>query len=76
MSQETVPKTDQRLKVDTYSLADGRIVFTEAFHLKRGFCCGNGCRHCPFSPRAQKGNRRVAPAFAHAATKQTTGEPV
>ena len=23
-------------------------VFTELAHLKRGRCCGNGCRHCPF----------------------------
>jgi hypothetical protein len=26
----------------------GRLVFTEAYHLKRGYCCGNGCRHCPY----------------------------
>ena len=25
------------------------IVFTEKYHLKRGYCCGNGCRHCPFN---------------------------
>lgn len=24
------------------------VVFTAAFHLKRGFCCGSGCRHCPY----------------------------
>nr|WP_291925786.1 DUF5522 domain-containing protein [Chitinophaga sp.] len=24
------------------------MVFTEKFHLDRGFCCGNGCKHCPF----------------------------
>ncbi len=23
-------------------------VFTEAFHLKRGFCCNSNCRHCPY----------------------------
>lgn len=23
-------------------------VFTAAFHLKRGYCCGSGCRHCPY----------------------------
>lgn len=23
-------------------------VFTAAYHLKRGACCGSGCRHCPF----------------------------
>ena len=24
------------------------MVFTEAWHLKRGYCCGSACRHCPF----------------------------
>ncbi len=24
------------------------LVFTEAYHLRRGFCCHSGCRHCPW----------------------------
>ncbi|MFT4015995.1 MAG: DUF5522 domain-containing protein [Agriterribacter sp.] len=24
------------------------MVLTESFLLKRGYCCGNGCRHCPY----------------------------
>jgi len=24
------------------------LVFTAAYHLKRGTCCGSGCRHCPY----------------------------
>lgn len=24
------------------------MVFTAAYHLKRGSCCNSGCRHCPF----------------------------
>jgi hypothetical protein len=24
------------------------IVFTAAYHLRRGACCGSGCRHCPY----------------------------
>ena len=27
------------------------LVFTEAFHLKRGYCCGSGCRHCPWKDK-------------------------
>lgn len=27
---------------------NGLMVFTAAYHLKRGYCCGNGCRHCPY----------------------------
>lgn len=33
---------------DYYFLPDGRLVFSEKYHLKRGYCCGSGCRHCPF----------------------------
>lgn len=25
------------------------LVFTEKYHLQRGYCCGNGCRHCPYN---------------------------
>jgi len=27
---------------------DGKMVFTAAFLLKRGYCCESGCRHCPY----------------------------
>jgi hypothetical protein len=36
------------------------LVFTAAHHLRRGACCGNGCRHCPFEPRGLKGCTAVA----------------
>lgn len=28
---------------------NGLIVFAENYHLQRGYCCGNGCRHCPYN---------------------------
>ena len=28
------------------------MVFTAAYHLKRGNCCGSGCRHCPYRDAA------------------------
>lgn len=27
------------------------LVFTAAYHLKRGYCCGSGCRHCPWKEK-------------------------
>jgi hypothetical protein len=27
----------------------GLMVMTQKYHLDRGFCCGNGCTHCPFN---------------------------
>jgi len=32
-----------------YYIEDGVWVFTEWYHLKRGKCCGNACRHCPYN---------------------------
>lgn len=33
---------------DYYFNEDGLMVFTEAYHRKRGYCCKNGCKHCPW----------------------------
>jgi len=31
-----------------YYVEAGRYVFTAAYLKSRGWCCGNGCRHCPY----------------------------
>ncbi len=33
---------------DYYINENGLFVFTEAYHLRRGYCCRSGCRHCPY----------------------------
>nr|WP_229321430.1 DUF5522 domain-containing protein [Larkinella knui] len=33
---------------DYYYNEQGYIVFTKEYHLKRGYCCKNGCKHCPY----------------------------
>jgi hypothetical protein len=38
------------LEPDDYYLDGAYMVFTAAYHLKRGYCCNSGCRHCPFRP--------------------------
>ena len=35
------------------------MVFTARYHLARGYCCGSGCRHCPYYPKATKGTAQV-----------------
>ena len=37
-----------------YYNENGYMVFTEKYHLKRGFCCKNGCKHCPYSLKKEK----------------------
>lgn len=40
-----MPKADTP---DYYYNESGYMVFTETYLKKRGYCCGNGCRHCPY----------------------------
>jgi hypothetical protein len=41
--------TRKGLSDDEYYLdPNGFMVFTAAYHLKRGYCCKNACRHCPY----------------------------
>jgi hypothetical protein len=42
-----------------FYLDSGKVVFTEAYFLQRGYCCGNKCRHCPYTKPAVKGNKEL-----------------
>lgn len=33
---------------DFYYDKDGKMVMTEEYHKRRGKCCNNGCKHCPY----------------------------
>ncbi|MBY0477276.1 MAG: hypothetical protein K2Q24_06495 [Chitinophagaceae bacterium] len=33
---------------DFYYDAHGNMVLTSTYHEDRGYCCGHGCRHCPY----------------------------
>jgi 23S rRNA (cytidine1920-2'-O)/16S rRNA (cytidine1409-2'-O)-methyltransferase len=33
---------------EDYYFEGGLMVLTESFLLRRGYCCDNGCRHCPY----------------------------
>jgi hypothetical protein len=48
----TEPKAEFKEGVDYY-FENGLMVLTAAFLRKRGYCCGSGCRHCPY-PKANK----------------------
>jgi len=47
------------LPTDFYYDSEGRRVMTESYHKRRGSCCGNGCRHCPYEPRHEKGAKTL-----------------
>ncbi len=38
---------------DFYYNEDGLVVLTREYHLKRGFCCESGCKHCPYNKKSK-----------------------
>ncbi len=42
------PEKTIREKEDFYFNKAGLMVFTENYHLKRGYCCKSKCLHCPY----------------------------
>lgn len=49
MSEKREPEKKPEFKeaVDYY-FENGLMVLTAEFLRKRGYCCGSGCRHCPY----------------------------
>nr|WP_165933492.1 DUF5522 domain-containing protein [Arundinibacter roseus] len=46
-----MPLRNGLVQEDYYLNEKGFMVFTQAYHLKRGYCCKNGCLHCPYGFR-------------------------
>ena len=44
-----VPTSPRPLKEGEDFYREGAfVVFTARYHLRRGYCCESGCRHCPY----------------------------
>jgi Family of unknown function (DUF5522) len=56
MTDETEPASTQtknptepaKLAPEDFYYEGPYLVFTTAYHLKRGYCCNSNCRHCPY----------------------------
>jgi hypothetical protein len=48
MSESNKPSIKLVQGEDYYINEQGYRVMTELYHLKRGWCCKNGCKHCPY----------------------------
>lgn len=46
--------------IDFY-IENGFYVFTEQYHLKRGYCCKSECRHCPWKYKKNKKQNSLSP---------------
>ena len=43
---------------DYYINEQGLYVFTAKYLRERGYCCGSGCKHCPYTPAEFQAGRR------------------
>ncbi|MBC7412308.1 MAG: hypothetical protein H7331_07630 [Bacteroidia bacterium] len=52
-----IPEKLRNLPTNEYYMTpEGYVVFTEVYLLKRGYCCKNSCRHCPYGFNKRTGN--------------------
>jgi len=47
-NKETQAKAAPLIEGLDFYFEDGLMVLTGRYLLNRGYCCGNGCRHCPY----------------------------
>jgi hypothetical protein len=46
------PESNEVLAAEDFYYEGPYLVFTAAYHLKRGYCCNSDCRHCPYKESA------------------------
>jgi hypothetical protein len=59
IQQLFVKEFGNKLLPSDFYYENGRRVMTESYHRRRGTCCGNKCRHCPYEPAHKKGEKTL-----------------
>jgi hypothetical protein len=49
IQQAYVKEFGGKLLPTDFYYEDGYMVMTESYHKRRGYCCKNGCKHCPYN---------------------------
>lgn len=58
--EEYIKFDDDLVKGIDYVLSpEGYRIMSEKYLRERAFCCGNGCKNCPYFPKATKGNTNL-----------------
>ena len=59
IQQAFVREFGNKLLPTDFYWENGKRVMSESYHKRRGVCCGNGCRHCPYNPKHVKGTTNI-----------------
>lgn len=53
----------QLVENEDYYLDQGLMVLTSRYHLRRGYCCEQDCRHCPYAEAPTRNGQRNADSY-------------
>lgn len=53
-NKKETPKQAPLVENVDFYIENGCYVFTAHYLKNRGYCCGNGCRHCPYQEEKNK----------------------
>jgi hypothetical protein len=42
---------------EDYWMDHGLLILTARHHLRRGYCCEQGCRHCPYAASPKRNSK-------------------
>jgi hypothetical protein len=54
---DNLPATNPKsplVEGEDYYVENGLYVFTASYLERRGYCCNNGCRHCPYPKETER----------------------
>jgi len=76
LKEERTPHQKPFTEDEDYYFDNGLLVMTAKFHLRRGYCCGNLCRHCPFEHAAvpQSKRKTLIENDSETAARRSVGE--
>jgi hypothetical protein len=60
MEEESKDELVQLVENEDYYVEHGLMVLTARYHLRRGYCCEQGCRHCPYGQAPTRNSQRNA----------------
>ncbi len=51
------PAATSLVEGEDFYVEGATLVFTARYHLRRGYCCESGCRHCPYCVEQSDGEQ-------------------
>ena len=60
MTKPPAPEEVPLVEGEDFYWEGAALVFTARYHLRRGYCCESGCRHCPYRAANEKEEQAIA----------------